>query len=153
MSRRAFTTRGFRELDKALTNDMTKTMARNVLRRAGTKALKPVEELAKRLAPKDEGDLAERITTKVVRAKRVSRTRFAASKGVEVATGPTGRPEGGGNAGWQEFGTVDRPAQPYMRPAADQQGGIHTVDRLGIELARDVDKTAKRIARKLARKK
>lgn len=142
-------TRGFKELERALAEDLPKATARNVLRRAATQAMGRIESRAKQLAPKDEGRLAETITTKSVRAQRVSRTRFASSSGVSVATGPTGRPEGG-NAAWQEFGTVNMPANPFMRPSADSESAA-VIEDVRDALTVQIGKAKARIARKLAR--
>lgn len=142
---------GFKELEQALIEDLPKTTAKNVLKRSAITAMAKLEARAKDLAPKDDGTLADSITTKPVKAKRASRTRYAASSGVTVATGPTGRPEGG-NAAWQEFGTVHMAANPFMRPAADAEiEGVLEVVRE--ELAAQIDKAKTRIARKAARGK
>lgn len=149
-----FKTKGFAELERALAEELPKATARNVLRRAGLKAMAAVESTAKNLAPKGSGDLAILIETKPVKAKRISRTRYARSEGVEIATGPTvnrkTRRQEGGYAAWQEFGTVNMPANPYMRPAADAQRTA-VPDEVGLELAEQIEKAKKRIARKTAR--
>lgn len=146
---------GFKELADALANELPKATAKNTSRRAAIEALKPLEQRAKELAPRDDGALVGSITTKAVKAKRVSRTRYASSGSVSVATGPSSRrgaDSAGGNAAWQEFGTVKMPAHPFMRPAADAEGQ-DTVDRLGEALAVQIGKAKARIARKAARRK
>jgi HK97 gp10 family phage protein len=147
---------GFKELASALEAELPKATRKNITRRAAIDALKPLEQRAKALAPKDDGALANSITTKPAKAKRVSRTRYASTSGsISVMTGPTsgrGADSAGGNAAWQEFGTVKMPANPYMRPAADTEGQ-DTVDRLGEALAVQIDKAKARIARKAARAK
>lgn len=144
-----FKTSGFSELEDGLVNDLPKATAKSVLRRTALRAMKRIEARAKQLAPRDQGDLAESITTKPVKAVRVSRTRYAASSGVTVATGPTGREEGG-NAAWQEFGTVKMLPEPYMRPAADGESDA-VINDVRTELASQIDKSRKRIARKAAK--
>ncbi len=144
-------TTGFKELERALVEDLPKTTAKAVLRRTALVAMKPVETRAKELAPKDDGELAAGITTKPVKAQRVSRTKYASQNGVAVATGPTGRPEGG-NAGWQEHGTVNMPANPFMRPSWDSEHEA-VLDNVRTELAAQIDKAKARIARKLAKGK
>lgn len=144
-----FITQGFANLERELLELPKVATAKNVTRRAAITAMKRVEVRAKQMAPKDEGDLADSITTKPVKAKRESRTRFAASNDVSVATGPTGRQEGG-NPAWQEFGTVKQAAQPYMRPAADAESE-NVINDFGRELAVQIEKAKARIARKLAR--
>lgn len=141
---------GFRELERALAEDMPKAAAKSTLRRAGIRSMKRLEEAARRYAPKQRGELAGGITTKVVKAKRqAGSAKFARSEGIEVETGPTGRPEGG-NAAWQEFGTVKMSAQPYMRPAADAELP-HVAEQVREELRLQIEKTKKRIARKAAK--
>jgi HK97 gp10 family phage protein len=144
--------KGFRELEKALAEELPKATAKNALRRAMVATMKShIEEPAKQLAPRERGTLEKGITTKSAKAKRTSRTRYARSTGLTVETGPTGRPEGG-NAAWQEFGTVKMPPHPYMRPAADS-GGQKVIDDIRDNLKAEIDKAKARIARKAARGK
>lgn len=144
---------GFAELEAALTNDLPKATAKNTLRRTAINAMKPIEERAKQLVPVDDGQLRDSIQTRPVRAKRQrGSVRYAASEGVEVHTGPRaskGQPLGG-NAAWQEFGTVKQAAQPYMRPSADFEAEA-VIEIVREELTEQIDKARKRIARKLAR--
>ena len=143
-----FKTEGFKQLADEL-EQLPRATGKNVLRRAGREALQPMLEAAKRNAPVDDGTLRDSITIKNTKAKRQSRTRYAKSDGVSLSLGPTGRPEGG-NAAWQEFGTVKQPAQPFMRPAADAEGeGV--IDALGEALAVQIKKATDRMARKLAK--
>jgi HK97 gp10 family phage protein len=145
-------THGFDELERALVSDFPKATAKNILRRAAINALKPIEARAKQLAPKDDGTLAESITTKPVKARRASRDRYESASGVTIATGPTSRraDDPGGNAAWQEEGTVNMPANPFMRPAWDA-GHDQVLDTVRTELALQIDKARARIARKLAK--
>lgn len=142
---------GFKELEKALAEELPKATAKNVLRRTAINSMQRIEDKAKGLAPVERGKLRDGITTKTAKAARVSRTRFARSSGVEVLTGPTGRPEGG-NPSWQEYGTVKMPAHPYMRPAADAEG-LNVIEQVRDELAAQIEKAKARIARKAARGK
>lgn len=147
---RRFKLTGFAELERALVEELPKATAKNVLRGAAKDAMKPIEARAKQLVPVDEGDLRDSITTKNAKAKRQRGSyKYAASTGVEVWTGPTGRPAGG-NAAWQEYGTVHMPAHPFMRPAADfeAEGVIEDVGRF---LKDRIEKAKKRIARKAAK--
>jgi len=123
------------------------TTGKNAVQRGLKKAMKHVEEKAKSLVAVDEGDLRDSITTKKERAKRQrGSAKFARQTGVSMLTGPTGKPEGG-NAAWQEFGTVKMTPQPYMRPAADSQA-----DRVIADVAKELqDAVKKSVAR--ARKK
>lgn len=147
-------TTGFRELERALVQDLPKATAKNVLRRAGINGMKRIEDRAKELAPKDDGELAASIATKPVKAQRASRTRYKSQSGITLATGPTSRraDSPGGNAAWQELGTVNMPANAYMRPAADSEApGV--IDIVRDELTREIDKAKSRIAKKAARGK
>lgn len=124
---------------------------KNAVRRGMRKAMGRIEARAKQLAPVEEGDLRESITTKNAKAQRERGSkRFKRQTGVEVLTGPTGREEGG-NAAWQEFGTVKMSANPYMRPAADAEGQA-VVDEVVEIIGAEVRKTAAR-ARKKAESK
>lgn len=150
MSRTSYKLTGFAELEKALVEELPKATAKNVLKRAGIAAMKPVEERARQLAPVDDGQLRDSITTKQARAKRQrGSVKFDASSGVEIVTGPTGRQEGG-NAAFQEFGTVNMPANPFMRPAIDSSAQEVIAD-VRKELEAQIEKARKRIARKAAR--
>ena len=150
MSRTTYKLRGFAELEKALVEELPKATAKSALRKAAITAMEPVKERAKQLAPVDDGKLRDSIVTKPARAKRQrGSVRFAAASGVEVLTGPTGHPEGG-NAAWQEFGTVHMPANPFMRPAADFEAeGV--IEEMGKQLKLRIDKARKRIAKRAAK--
>lgn len=139
--------KGLRELQSQL-DELPKATSRNVLARAGIKAMRRIETRAKELAPVDDGQLRNSITTQKAKAQRVSATRFA--QGVTIETGPTGKRPAGGNAAWQEFGTVKMAANPFMRPAADGEGPAVMAD-LKQELAAEILKAAARIARKSAK--
>jgi len=141
---------GFDELNRALAEDLPKATSKAVLRRTAIKVMERIRVGMAERAPKDSGELAGSMRTQPVKAKRISRTRYAASSGVSVNTGPTGREEGG-NAAWQEFGTVDEPAQPYARPTADAEGMNVLNDAKG-ELTAQIDAAKARIARKAARR-
>lgn len=140
---------GFRELERALAEDLPKATARNVLNRTARESMERIRTGMSERAPKNQGALAGSMKTQPVKAKRSSRTRFARSSGVSVNTGPTGREEGG-NAAWQEFGTVDQPAQPYARPTADAEGEAVVAEVKDV-LTMQIDRAKARVARKLAR--
>lgn len=145
---------GFKELERALVEELPKATAKSVLRRTGINAMKRIENRAKELAPRDDGALIASITTKPVKAKRTSRTRYESQSGITIATGPTSRraDDPGGNPAWQEFGTVNMPANPYMRPAADSEIPA-VLNDVRDELALQIEKARKRIARKAAKGK
>lgn len=152
MTKVTFQMAGMRELQRALADELPRAVAKNVLKRSGIAVMrKHIEGPAKARAPRDRGRLADGIDTQPVKAKRGAGGRYARSDTIEIATGPTGRPEGG-NASWQENGTVDSPAQPYMRPTADEGGPLVIAD-IRDEMASQIDKSRARIARKAARQK
>lgn len=144
-----FETTGFRELERALAEELPRATAKATLRRAAKKALELVAEKARALAPVDDGDLANSIKVKSVRARRRrGQVRFDRSSGVELAAGPTflGYPY------FQEFGTIKQRPQPFMRPAVDSEGRA-AIDLVGQQLATEINRSKARIARKAARAK
>lgn len=145
---------GLRELDAAL-GDLPKATARAVLRRVGIKALQPMAQAARQLAPDDPAtqgnDLKNSITvgTKLNKSQtRLNRKREDKSF-TEVFMG-TNDPAGV----QQEFGNVNHGPQPFMRPAfdANAEGAIKIVaDELGDEITKTAARIAKRAAAKAAR--
>ncbi|MBX7496764.1 HK97 gp10 family phage protein [Qipengyuania sp. 6B39] len=128
------------------------TLGKNAVMRGLRKSMKRIEDAAKAKVPVDEGDLRDSITTKKARARRIPGSRkFERQTGIDMLTGPTGRQQGGVGA-FQEFGTVNMPANPFMRPAADSEGQA-VVDEV-IDVIRDeVAKTAARARKKAAKGK
>jgi len=53
-------------------------------------------------------------------------------------------------ATWAEFGTVDTPPHPYMRPAWDS-GAEPALEYIKAELGNEIERAAQRLARKAAR--
>lgn len=126
------------------------TTGKNAVQRGMQKAMRRIEERAKQLAPKKTGRLERRIVTKKARAKRGAGGRYLRESGIEMLTGPVGRQEGG-IAAYQEFGTVDMPANPFMRPSADAEGDAvigEVIDVLATEIDRTVQRARKRAAKK-----
>jgi|GEM_PF-625389 HK97 gp10 family phage protein len=166
---------GLAELEKALL-EMSTATARNVMRRALTKAAEPIAEEARRLAPFRAGNLKKGIrvwtkavnnvgkaefrsvlrdggsTEEAVAAMRAARreARAAGSKAptVEVWVAPTNVPQ----ATLQEFGTVNNDAQPFMRPAWDKHRD-GTFEAIKTEMKTEISKAAARAARKALRQK
>lgn len=142
---------GLRELDAAL-GELPKATARAVLRRVGIKALQPMAEAARQLAPDDPAtqgnDLKNSITvgTKLNKSQtRLNRKREDKSF-AEVFMGPTVA-----HGVMQEFGTVNHGPQPFMRPAftSSAEEAIRIVSG---ELGEEIEKTAKRVAARAAKK-
>lgn len=146
---------GFKELDAAL-QEMKTATARGTVRRAMMKAFQPMADEASRLAPDDPRTPAPDLhrTIKVGDALKAGRSMFVKGFGfndgqVTVWMGPTR--EGYPQAIMQEFGTVNQPAKPYMRPAWDA-GKDRLLEDLASGLKIEIDKTAARAARKAARR-
>lgn len=176
-----FRTSGFKELDKAL-QDLTKATGKGVLRRAGIKAMQPMADIARGMAPRDKGDLAASITVgakavgagadigkaeyrkvmkggggkgdalKAMRGARREAKSSGKASAVEVFMGPT-KPKTKREAikaVVQEFGSAKQHPNAYMRPAFEQDKTA-LVDRLGKEMWAEIEKSAKRAAKKAAR--
>lgn len=151
MSKTTFKMTGFKELERALAEELPKATAKAVLRRTGVSVMqRRIEQPARARAPRERGDLADGIVTKPVRAKRQRGGRYERASGVEIQTGPTGNPKGG-NPAWQEDGTVNMPANPYMRPTIDAEAENVIADIRNV-LAEQIEKAKARIARKAARR-
>lgn len=140
---------GFKALDDALA-ELSKAAGKGVLRRSLKKAAEPMADLARSMAPVGPtGNLRESIAygTKLTkRQAKLHRKMFrddkASVEGFVGANDPAAVP--------QEFGTVDHGPQPFMRPAFDQDA-MPLLDRLGKELAVEVEKSVKRARAKAAR--
>lgn len=142
---------GLREIDAAL-GELPKASAKGVLRRVGIKALQPMAETARELAPDDPetggNDLKNSIVvgTKLnARQKRMERK----AEGKSFVTVYMGTNDPAGVQ--QEFGNVNHPPKSFMRPAfsQDAEGAIKIV---ADELGGEIDKTAKRVAARGAKK-
>lgn len=149
---------GLRELDRAL-GELPKSMARNTLTRVARKALQPVADTARALAPDDPEtggyDLRNSITvgTKLSpRQRKLARRAIKSGEGEkyfsEVYAGAGPLPQ----AHLQEFGTAHHAPQPFLRPAWDEhkRGVLETVKR---DLGGEIDKSAKRLAARRAKAK
>ena len=144
---------GFRELEAALAN-LPKATAKNVLKRTLMKAADPIDEDASARAPIDLGGLQRSVVTgtKLTKSQRSSGPtltaegfRSDAKNYVEVHVG-TSRPRGQ----FMEFGTFKDMPQPFMRPAWDANKN-KALDTIKVTLGREIEKSAKRYARKLAK--
>lgn len=144
---------GFRELERALAEELPKATAKAVLRRTAVKSMERVRTGMEERAPDLKGKLSGGMKTKPAKAQRVPGTkRYTRQNGVSYNTGPTTARQEGGNPAWQEYGTVNMPAQPYARPTADAEG-MNVIGEVKDELTRQIDAAKKRIARKAARER
>lgn len=154
MPKRLVRTTGFRELEAGLSQLASKLTRKNVGRRALKTAAEPIAASARRHAPDDPAtpDIDLESSIKVSsRQKSGRQTRHVKESPTEVVmfVGPTR--EGYPQAIMQEFGTRHHAAQPYMRPAWDEEGGDTAVRRIGKALGEEIPKAVGRQNRKLAR--
>ncbi len=140
---------GLRELDAAL-GELPRATGKNVLRRVARTALQPFADDMTARAPVDDGHLRDSIGvgTKLTRRQAsLHRKMFRDDRAsVEMFAGAGGLPQ----ATQQEFGNEQHPPQPFARPAWDgnQRGILETIKT---EISTEIDKAAKRLARKAAR--
>ena len=137
---------GLRELERAL-QELPKTTARNTLRRVLRKAAEPVQSTMEAIAPRDTGWTAESI--EISSTLNAAQRREAKREGTYFAEVHIGMRRGSA-AIFQEFGTIDQPARPFMRPAWDatQDIALRTIET---QLGGEIEKSAQRLARKAAR--
>jgi len=144
---------GFKALDDGLA-ELSKAAGKSVLRRSLKKAATPLADLMRSLAPDDPAtggdDLRASIGVGTKLTKRqagIHRKMFRDDKAsVEMFVGAGDKPQ----AHLQEFGTVHHAPQPFARPAWDQDA-MPLLDRLGQELAIELEKSVKRARAKAAR--
>lgn len=140
---------GLKDLEKALMKFGKHTTRKGVGRRVLKKAGQPLADRMNELAPDDEStegglntsyDVSTRLNKRQTRAQRK-----LGKDDVMVFVG-TNDPAGL----QQEFGNINHSPQPHVRPAWDSGKGeaLNTIKR---ELAVEIDKTAKREARRKAR--
>jgi HK97 gp10 family phage protein len=146
---------GFKELNQAL-NDLPKGAHSGALRRAGTKAMQPMADLAAKLAPDDPKTAApDDLRTSIGLSAR-ARAGRGGLEGIEKGTranvhmGPSATLPRYARAVVMEFGSYKDAPQPYMRPAFEQDGQA-VIDRLKPLLAAEIDKVTARLARRAAR--
>lgn len=144
---------GLRELDAAL-GQFTKATAKGVLRRVGLKALQPMAEAARNLAPDDPATGGNDLKASIIvggsnklnaRQKRIERK----AEGKSFVTVYLGTADEAGVP--QEFGTVNHGPQPFMRPAFAAEA-VGAVDIVASEMGAEITKTATRVAKRAAAK-
>lgn len=141
------TIEGFRELDAAL-GELPKATAKNIMRRVLVNAATPIAEEAARLAPELSGELRDSIAASTKLSMRQARqNRKGVSRSyVEAYAGAGALPQ----AHLREFGADHHAPDPFMRPAWDG-GKDAALAGIKADLATEIDKAAKRLARKQAR--
>ena len=145
---------GFAELDKAL-EDLKPATGKATLRRSLKTAAQPMVDLMQSLAPVQGGDLQGSITTSTRLDKRqagLHRKMFRNDKAaVELFIGPSYDLGAGGRHGHlQEFGTQHHGAQPFVRPAWDQDRQ-QLLRRLSDQMWVEIEKTVARAKRRAAK--
>lgn len=140
---------GFADLDKAL-EEVSKAAGKGALRRSLKKAAEPMAGIANSMAPVGaSGDYARSFAygTKLTkRQAKLHRKMFRDDKASVEGFVGTADPAGV----QQEFGNEHHGPQPALRPAWDQDA-TQLLDRLGKELAVEVEKTVMRARRRAAR--
>lgn len=143
---------GLRELD-ALLGELPQSTAKSVLRRVGIKALQPMAETARALAPDDPDTSAPDLHTSITVGTKLNKTQAALHRKDEGRAFTTVFMGTNDRAGvLQEFGTVNHGPQPFMRPAFEQHAES-TIRLVAEELGPEITKTAARRAKRAAKGK
>lgn len=165
---------GVKELHKALEELGKKATQKAVLERSIKKAATPMLKRAKELAPVEDGDLVKslviqrEVLSDPGKSAYAAAMRGGATKDQAVAARRTAQREHGGqvtqmvlgpqlglrkgsHAHLVEFGTEHAAPQPFLRPAFDAEAS-KTVDRIGAILSDEIQKTAKRVAKRTAKR-
>lgn len=144
MARTLFKVEGLKELETAL-KELPKATGKNVLKRVLIKAGQPIAASAERHAPRLRGKLQMSIGTGTKLSRRQSRLHRKEST-VEIFAGAGALAQ----SITQEFGTSFHPAQPFMRPAWDENQKP-SYDSIRDDLAAEIEKARKRLAKKAER--
>lgn len=146
---------GLKELDEAL-GLLPKAFAKAALRELGKKALVPVQEAAQGYAPDDPETPTANLRESIVIGTKLTKRQAGARRSMMRETGESksfvevfvGTKHIAGVP--QEFGTVNHAAQPFMRPAWDENQD-RVLDIIRDEWEDVLIKHAKRLARKVLR--
>jgi HK97 gp10 family phage protein len=136
---------GLADLLEVLQTELPKATHPNVVKRSLLEAAEPMRREAETLAPHLTGTLQSRIFASPKLTERQRKTHEKKSKvEVFVGAGPLVQ------AITQEFGTVNFPPQPFLRPAWDsnKRGAL---DILRDKFKEQIDKSIARAQRKAAR--
>jgi len=139
---------GLKELDKAF-SELPRATGKSVLRRVLMKRAQSIADEAQRLAPRSEGQRTIHLQDTLAASTKLSRRQAKEHKkesAVEVFAGAGALPQ----AHLQEFGTSHHAPQPFMRPAWDS-GKNAALDGIRDDLASEIEKARKRLARKAER--
>jgi len=140
------TLEGFAALDRAL-GQLPKATAKNVLRRTLKKAAQPLDDAASAAAPVNTGALERSVITgsALTRSQRRGALLKTSNYYAEIHIGTSL-----GRGMFQEFGTFKDPAQPWFRPAWESTKD-QALNIIKITLGGEIEKAAKRYAKKLAK--
>jgi HK97 gp10 family phage protein len=149
---------GFRELDAslgALAAEYGKASGKAVLRRVGIKALQPMAETWRSIAPDDPATQGNDYKASITVGTKLNKRQAALARKDQHKALVTVYVGTNDPAGVQlEFGNSHQPPQPSARPAFEQhkEGAIKIVaDELGPEIENTGARLAKRRAAKAAR--
>lgn len=149
---------GGRDIERALRDLGDPKTIRRIGLFALRKAAEPMQEAARRNAPKDVGDLEESI--KIASARRGKGSDGDEAKiliGIDQSVQPPTEVEKADGSGTyrdpgvagvsviKEFGREGEPAQPFMRPAFDSEAGA-TPARVADHMKPAIERAAKRKA-------
>lgn len=145
-----FRIEGLADLEAALIGlreefDLSRSTAKNTIKRALTDAAEPIRSDAEARAPVLSGTLQ----ASVIVSTKLSRRQKSQNKmesPVEVYVGPGPLPQ----AITQEFGAAQHGPQPFMRPAFDTNK-MSVMNSLKDAIAAQIEKTRARLARKAER--
>lgn len=139
-----FKVEGLKEFEEAM-EEFSKATTANIIRRAFIKAAQPMLSDAQAHAPKLTGKLQLSFAAGTKLSKRQKKLHKKESD-VEIFVGAGALVQ----AVTQEFGTINHPPHPFMRPAFDANGrGALSI--FTDEMGKEIDKAAARAARKVAR--
>lgn len=146
---------GLRELDAAigaLAQEYGKANGKAVLRRVADKALQPMAEAARSLAPDDPATGSNDLKASITVGGKLNKTQAKIARKDQnkaLVTRYMGTNDPAGLQ--QEFGNVNHGPQPFMRPAWDAhaEGAVKIVAQ---ELGPEIKKTAARLAKRRAAK-
>lgn len=137
---------GLKEVQDALRGLLPDRTARNVMRRVLTKQAKIVAAAAQSKAPKRLRQLEESIQVGKLSARQRAQHRRVDPNDVEVFVGAGVLP----HAHLQEYGSSIHGAQPFMRPAWDENKQ-KIIESIKGDMWQEIRKAAERLARKQAR--
>lgn len=146
---------GLRELDGtlgALAAEYGKAAGKAVLRRVADKALQPMAEAARALAPDDPDTQGKDLKASITVGGKLAKRQAAMARrdqNKSTVTRYMGTADVAGVP--QEFGTVNHPPQEFMRPAFAQEAR-GAIDIVANELGPEIERTAARIAKRRAAK-